>query len=183
MNRNPEALEKIQAFKASAPEDVRRLVPDLEKLIAELRARVGTLIVSCNVEGARVLVDHTVVGQAPLEPLARNAGAATLDVEADGYFPFHQSVELKGAETFTVAVNLLRRDSNGILVVSGSSPGADVTIDDQPAGAAPAEKMVPPGTHKLLLRHPKFADTHIGGHWRREPSGARAETWGRRPSS
>jgi hypothetical protein len=159
LDRHPEALAKIQAFKAVAPRDVLDRVPDLDKLLADLRARVSTLDVSCNVAGARILVDRKVLGTTPLaERLQLNAGRVTVEVEAEGYFPFHQTVDLKGAETLSVQATLLR-NTNGILVVNGSSPGADVVLDGKSIGVAPAEQAVTAGTHRLLLRHPRFADT------------------------
>jgi hypothetical protein len=160
LNRHPAALAKLLAFKAAAPDELLRKVPDLDKLIADLRARVGTLAVTCNVAGARVLVDRTVVGVTPLaEPLKLNAGRIAVDVEAEGYFPSHQTIELKGGELFAFQTTLSTKSTNAILVVNGSSPGADVLIDSEKAGAAPVEKIVPAGTHKLLLRHKSFADT------------------------
>lgn len=161
LNRHPEALAKVEAFKATAPAEVLRKVPDLDKLIEDLRARVSTLDIACNVPGARVLVDRTVVGTTPLpERLKLNAGRRAVDVQAEGYFPFHQDIDLRGAGVHTVQVTLLR-STNGILVVNASSPGADVTVDDKRVGIAPAEQVVTAGTHTLLLRHPQFSDTNV----------------------
>lgn len=159
LNRYPEALARIEAFKAGATPELRNLVPDLERLLGELRARVSTLEIVCNVPGARVLVDNTVVGATPLpERLRLNAGRRTVDVQAEGYFAFHQTLDLHGAQVHSVQVTLLR-STNGILVVDASSPGADVTIDGKRVGIVPAEQEVAAGTHTLFLRHPQFSDT------------------------
>jgi hypothetical protein len=159
LNRHPEALAKIEAFKASAPADLLLKVPDLDKLLEDLRARVGTLDLACNVAGARVFVDRTVVGTTPLPGrLKLNAGRLQVDVQAEGYFPFHQTLDLEGAAVHSIQVTLLN-SSNGTLVVNASSPGAEVALDGKAVGIAPAEQVVTAGTHTLLLRHPQFADT------------------------
>lgn len=85
----PEALTELEAFSKAATPEVAAKVGRLDDLFAQLRPRVSTLTLKCNVEGARVLLRDEVVGTTPLTPLTSlrvPAGAGTLQIELDGYF-------------------------------------------------------------------------------------------------
>ncbi|MEO7330491.1 MAG: PEGA domain-containing protein [Minicystis sp.] len=154
LNRFPEALDKLEAFDAKASAELKAKVPRLPKLIAELKARVSTLIVHTNVEGARVLVRSTVVGKAPLAaPLRLASGPAEVEIEADGYFPAKKSVKLEGGAELRVDLDLFSKASTGVLAVKASSPNAEVLVDGRRIGVAPVELNVPKGTHRITVRH------------------------------
>ena len=78
----PEALAALERFAAEAPASVKTRVGKLDELVTQLRARVSTLTIKCNVAGARVLVRHSVVGATPLAaPVRLIAGAVTATAE------------------------------------------------------------------------------------------------------
>ncbi|WP_157068806.1 PEGA domain-containing protein [Sandaracinus amylolyticus] len=64
------------------PAERRRAV---ERDVATLRERVGTLVLEVNVEGATVLLDDVAIGTTPLEPLVIDIGRHVLRVDAAGY--------------------------------------------------------------------------------------------------
>src|SRR4029079_7967405 len=118
---------------------------------------VSTLTILTNVAGARVLVRDTVVGKSPIpEPLKLVAGPADVEIEADGYFPAKQKVDLPGGSGLTVTLDLFSRSTNGLLSVKASATGAEVFIDNKRMGIAPIELNVPKGEHRVVVRHPSF---------------------------
>ncbi|MDI3289174.1 PEGA domain-containing protein [Polyangium sp. 15x6] len=157
LNRFPEALDKLTAFDAAAPPDLKARVPRLPTLIAELRQRVATLDIVTNVEGARIVVRNVVVGKSPLAaPLKLVAGPAEIEVDAEGYFGAKKTVTLEGGAAETVRFDLFSRATTGVLTVRASAPSAEVLVDGKPIGVAPVELNVPKGTHRITVRHRDF---------------------------
>jgi hypothetical protein len=156
----PEALEQLQAFDAKAPPELKAKVPALGALITEVRARVSTLSVTCNIAGARILVRDRIVGTTPLPaPLRLPSGRATVEIEAEGYLPYRKQLDLPGAATAAVDATLLPRSTTGVLVIRSPVTGARVDVDGKPAGAVPVELQLPAGSHQLVLRHDAYHDT------------------------
>lgn len=157
LNRYPEALTKLEAFEAVAPPALKARVPRLGQLIKDLRGRVGTLEIKCDVKNARVLVRSTVMGKLPLaEPLRLRAGVAEVEVEADGYFPYRTTVTLPGGGKASVEAKLFSKTTTGLLAVRASAPGSVVFVDDHRAGIAPVELNVPGGTHRIEIKNTDF---------------------------
>jgi hypothetical protein len=70
-------------------------VPQLEQLIASVRARIARLSVRCAVSGARVLVRGAMEGTTPLdEAIGEMPGDAHVEVVADGYLPYVRDLVL-----------------------------------------------------------------------------------------
>lgn len=159
LNRHPEALTNLEAFQAVASPALKARVPRLGELIAELRGRVATLQVSCNVPGARVLVRRTVMGKLPLEaPLRLSAGQAEIEIEADGHFPHRATIDLPGGGEAKIDAKLFSKTTTGLLSVRASAAGSVVLVDDNKAGLAPVEINVASGTHRIRIKHPDFRD-------------------------
>jgi hypothetical protein len=150
--RYPEALDAIEMFARDAPAELRARVPGLEALLAELRAKVSTVVLRCNIDGARVMIANRQVGVTPLAaPLHVSSGANTLDVFADGYFPQHRDVQLAGSSTATLEVTLVSRSTSGLLVVTSGVAATRVVIDQGFVGVVPAEAALSPGTHHVQV--------------------------------
>lgn len=159
LDRLPEALEKLEAFRKQAPKELLAKVPGLDERIANIKKKVSTLTVKVNVEGARILVRDLVMGLAPLEkPLALRAGKAEVLIEADGYFPYSASIDLPGGGGYVIDAALSSKATMGKLIVEAPRTGVSVLVDGQHAGQAPIETIVKPGTHKILGRHAEFLD-------------------------
>jgi hypothetical protein len=136
-------------------------VPALDDLLAEVRARVGYLVVTCNTPGARVLVRKKLV-EGPLgEPVAVRAGGAEVQVMADGYEPFVRAVELVGGETTRLDVKLESKANVAVLAVTTSPDGGIVLLDGTPLGPGPVEARATPGEHHLVVRKPGFVDAEV----------------------
>jgi hypothetical protein len=148
----PEALEQLEAFKQQASPALLSRVPALESLITEVRSKIASVLVLSNAKKARILIRSKVVGTTPLGGhIKLNAGPALVEVEAEGYLPFKQTVELPGGGDIEIQANLKLKSKMGLLTVRSPIPGARVFIDGKPAGNVPAERSLPAGPHKILV--------------------------------
>ena len=157
LGRYPEALEMFERFDKEASPGLRAKVPGLAKLIEDVRTRVATLRVTCNVAGAQVLVADRVVGETgTLGDVRLNAGTAVVKVTRDGFFPVKRDVQLKGSMLTTLEIKLLPRATSGVLAVIVEPAAARVTIDGKFEGNAPIELVLPAGTHDVSLQSPGY---------------------------
>jgi hypothetical protein len=148
----PRALDELERFDREAPADLKAKVPKLGELIAELRQKVTTLTVVCSVQGARVLLrEKALTSCPPPGPMRVNAGPATIEASAEGYFPFKRDVVLPGGGIATIDVTMTSKTTSGILVVQSPVVGTRVTVDDAPAGVVPVEITVGAGSHVIRL--------------------------------
>lgn len=152
LGKFPEALEQIEAFDAQAPAQLKARVPALDALLAELRAKVSAITLVSNVEGARIFIDKQVIGVTPLaNSLKLNAGSVLVEVEAEGYTPFRQQLELHGGETASLFAKLSLKTTLGVLSVVSSTSGARVIVDGKPAGSVPVELSLNAGLHEIRV--------------------------------
>jgi hypothetical protein len=152
LGRYPEALTMFERFEAEAPDKVKAKVPGLPKLIAETKAKVATLHVTCNVANAEVVVGDRVLGEAgTLGDVRMNAGTVTLKVQREGYVPVRREVTLIGGSTTNVEIRLESKATSGTLAVVVDPPAAKVSVDGKPQGSAPIEISLPEGPHTISL--------------------------------
>lgn len=157
----PEALTAIERFAAEAPASVKTRVGKLDALLAELRARVSTLTIKCNIAGARILVRHKVIGATPQKgPTRLTAGAATIDVELEGFFPQTRDVVLPGAGSLAIEITLSPKSTSGMLVLKTDPPGARVSVDGRAEGTTSpsVEVALSAGSHRLLAQREGYDD-------------------------
>jgi len=147
----PAALEHLEAFEREAPAELRAKVPGLANMLAELRRKITSVTLVCDVEGAYVRVRERTVGRCPFKgPIALNAGPAHFEVTAEGYFPWERDIELAGGGSATFDVHLASKARSGILIVHSNVP-AEVSIDGNRVGQTPVEVDVLAGGHALDL--------------------------------
>lgn len=164
LGRYPEALDALEQFDAQAPRELLDRLPGLPALLDDLRTRVGTLVLTGTVAGARVLVNDRQIGVTPIGAAVKlDAGHLRVDAFADGYFPFHREVDLPGRSTVTVDLALVSRETSGVLVVRSHLDGTEVSIDQRLSGLAPLEATLLAGNHGVAASHPGYtaANTQI----------------------
>jgi len=162
--RYPEALDQLEEFERTAPDELKAKVRRLDELLGRVRAKVSQLEIACNVPGARVLLRAKVAGTTPLDkPLRVNAGKAVVEVSADGYHPFRRTLTLAGGAKQTLDVKLVTKASGGLLIVGSPVAGATVFVDGKRLGAVPVQTVLPPGKHRVVVRHAEYddADTRV----------------------
>ena len=158
-----EALTTLEAFDRSAPPEVRAKVGRLDRLFAELRARVGVLQLGCNVKGARVLLRDKVIGITPLPPTRLEAGSATLEVELDGFFPQKKDIVVPAGGSLALDLTLHARSSSGLLVVHTNPQGAQISVDGRAQGTTSpsVELALPAGPHRVTAQRDGYDEASV----------------------
>ncbi len=157
------ALDLLEKFDATAPTGVRARVPGLPTLLTDVRKRVATLAVSCDVAGATVRLDARVLGTTPLSRPVHVAtatkGPSTLSVEKPGFFPFTRVLVLQGGAIATFDVKLTSKAAAGVVTVRSPTDGALIAVDGKPEGTVPSELVLSPGSHRLELTRNGYRTT------------------------
>lgn len=150
MGDYPDALDKLEKFEHDASPSLRAKVPGLRDLLVDLRGRIATLVVTTNAPGARLLVREKAAGTIQKElSLRTRAGAATIEVVAEGYTSFKKDVELLGGKTVRVDATLHPKKGDPLIVVKTRPPAA-IAVDGKAIGRSPLEYRVAAGAHVLV---------------------------------
>jgi hypothetical protein len=162
LNRYPEALDAIVAFREQAPAELAAKAGDLDELLANLRQHVTSLKIICIVPGARAVLAGKPLGSTPFAaPMRVNSGSSQLVVTADGYLPFEKDLVLPAAGSQTVEIALVRRKAEGHLTVT-SIVGAVAFADGVRLGTVPAEVTLSSGRHLVRVEHSGFKAAETG---------------------
>jgi hypothetical protein len=159
----PEALTELERFaKAASPEELAR-VARLDAVFADIRPRVSTLDLRCNVSGARVLVRDKVIGTTPLAALRLPAGATTLQIELDGFFPVRREVVLPGAGNLSVDVELHTKSTSALLSIVTDPLGTQIFVDGRARGTGNPriELALDAGPHEIAARRDGYNDARV----------------------
>lgn len=79
----------------------------VEAQLAELRGRIGYLVVRASVDGAEVVIDDREAGRTPLSaPIAVNVGRHRLEVRTDSGRAAVRTIEIAGGEEITETLEL-----------------------------------------------------------------------------
>ncbi|WP_437926012.1 PEGA domain-containing protein [Sorangium sp. So ce291] len=158
LGRYDEALELYETLltelRAELGEPERKGVAST---IAGLRARIGSVLVSSNVDGL-VLIDGRPRGRLPVAgPIRLLPGGHTLRVVKDGWRTFETILTVRVAETTTVDAKLEPLASTGRLKVEDERlVGADLFLDGTLIGQLPWEGALAPGPHFYSVRKGSF---------------------------
>jgi hypothetical protein len=130
----------------------------LKELVADLKSRIVTLVVTTNAPTARLLIREKTAGvvEGGKETRLRTrAGTAELEVVAEGYEPYKKTMELPGGATLGIDAQLVPKARDAILIVH-TKPPAIITLNGRGLGRAPLEQHVTPGSYMLAAK----ADGH-----------------------
>jgi hypothetical protein len=153
------AVDDIERFAHDATPELRSRVPELETLLAELKAKIASVTITSNVQNARILVRSVEVGTTPLQaPLRLDAGRARIELVAGGYRPYVQDLDLAGGKAITIDATLAPVSDRGILAVRSTPVSGAVTVDGRVVGDAPIEVQLPAGTHRISMHRDGYED-------------------------
>lgn len=113
--------------------------------LARAKARIGTVEIVCDVEGADVDASDGEVGKCPVAgTIRRPPGLLFLTVTANGYAPYFLPVEVKAGQTTTAKLDLVPLDKPlAAFTVVTRVPGADVWVDGVRVGTTPLRSTIP----------------------------------------
>jgi serine/threonine-protein kinase len=120
-------------------------------------AKVGQLMVSANVEGAKISVDGRSDASwlTPYTIADLPAGAHNVVISMDGYDNFQQSVTIDNGQTAKVVGHL--SSPRAELDVFTNPPGVEVLIDGKSYGPSPVRAALAPGNHSYTVKPPGAA--------------------------
>jgi hypothetical protein len=114
----PNALARLEAFRAEASPELQAKVPSVPGLIDELKGKVSLLEIVGAEPGAVVRLREKVLGTTPLVPTRVVAGTAHLEVTKEGFISVSKQVNLPGAGTARVEISLLREPPKRTVVIA-----------------------------------------------------------------
>jgi len=121
----------------------------------------GTLSVTSEPAGARVLVDDVFVGYTPLR-YGTSSGEHVVRIELEGYDDFQSTVNVVGGETRTVQATLSSQQQLGQAAFESNPSGAQVYVDGQLIGTTPTDTVsLAEGTHQARFVLPGYDDTYL----------------------
>jgi hypothetical protein len=92
--------------------------------------------------------------------LPTRAGAASIEVDADGFEPFRRDLELAPGATIVIEANLVSKKRDALVIIR-TTPGADVLFDGKVLGRAPLELRASAGSHELVARAPGYYEEKV----------------------
>lgn len=141
------ALGAFDKFVATAPAELKSRVPHLDQLIAAVAAHVATLVIKCDVPGAKVTVRDKPVGDTPVAPLHLTPGDAPVTVNAPGYVAFSETRMLVEGQTNELDVTLHKAATEPAAVAEREptpfDKGTPSATDEEPK---PVTHEAPPAT-------------------------------------
>lgn len=141
----PAALDAFDKFVATAPESLKSRVPHLDQMIAGVASHVATLVIKCEVHGAKVTVRDKPLGDTPVAPMHTTPGDATVTVSAPGYVTFSETRTLAEGQTTEVDVTLHKAAAEATVAEREPTPFDKGTpsANDEPPPSEPKHEAPP----------------------------------------
>jgi hypothetical protein len=109
----------------------------LERELARMRSRLGSLRVEANVPNATLRVSDRTFELARAKPVRVVAGEQAIEVRADGYLPVRRTVRVPAGGLARESVHLLPAGGSG--AAAGGDFGSEALMPDRPPGPSPSE--------------------------------------------
>jgi hypothetical protein len=125
------------------------------EVMDEQSARIASLSISANVDGARIEVDGVERGTTPLaKPIRVKSGPHRITLIKSGYAPSRHEIDAPSGKVTSLEAELEPTEVRlGHLEVHTKLPGATVLVDGEPVGVTPlpGEVTLLPGSHRVEL--------------------------------
>ncbi len=130
---------------------------DSQNLQLTLQPLPGIVDLTVQPEGARVIIDGTDMGRAPLKQLPVAAGEHQLELRHPRYLPLLRPLTITG-RNIVQQFELELAPAWADVTIDSSPAGADILIDGEAAGTTPATLEILQGEHQVILRSAGYAD-------------------------
>lgn len=167
----PAALDALDQFAKKASPETRARIPKLAQLVADVRSRVGIVLLECSaeIEEAVVAIGDKVTQRGctrtPRE-VRVSVPSRRLTVEvrltAEGYQAQSVRAAIEGGGRPTaVRLVALPKATSGTLLVRATPPDAVISVDDVVRGNPPLEVPLAAGAHALDIRAERHNSAHV----------------------
>lgn len=192
LGQSVEAAGAYERYLAEAGAEINaRRRREAEQALAQQRARIGSLRVVTDVDGARIAIDGVDVATTPLAaPIPLSAGSHTVELRAPGRETVRRAVAIAGQGE--VSLDIVLREEiipRGTLRVESALPDVGIAVDGEPIGVTPLASTVPlrAGEHEVTASRRGYqdetrrvviedgAEAEVRFALRREPSPAPAD--------
>ena len=123
----------------------------------QVQGEVGRIVVESNVDAATVTIDGEDHGPAPVV-LTPAAGPHAIVVRADGHQEYSTTCETRPGQNCEVNAVLVPLQVRVSVAVQPGIRGAELFVDEQPAGPVPFDGTLPAGSHVLSVRAPGYEE-------------------------
>lgn len=140
-----EAWEKVETIEAGKKVEV----------LAQLRIKVGHLVVMAKPSGAHIYIDGKLTGTNDYEDKALSPRSYRVRVAKEGYETWEGDVEVKAGERVEASVEL--KVEKGELIVRTEPVGGTIYLNGKLVGKSPYEgKELSPGSYKMRISKEGF---------------------------
>lgn len=153
LNRYQEAVRAFELFiDRHGDTTPRARLNQIQQMVDDIRAVLTEVIVTVSHDGAVILVDGTRFGTSPLlEPLLLSSGEHEITTDLNGFTRASRRVIVAPGRPIEVQLDLNARPRNGVLRIQSSTPGAQISIDNQDIGAPPYQGELLEGDHIVTV--------------------------------
>lgn len=138
LGRPAEAIEAFERFLSDANDASPDLRANAERFRSELGQQVGTVVLTCDIDGADISVDGRSYGTSPSRaPLRLDPGPHQIVVEKAPAPPFTRRVELTAGQRMTVAVVLAKEPASPDPVAPAVAAPVPQPVPEQPLAPEP----------------------------------------------
>ncbi len=148
LDRYVEADVELQAYLLEGGDSVpEKTLTEVQSILYEIQAYIGTVDVSCDVMGAKIYVDGVLAASYPLDqPLRLDVGEYVLELRAEGHDPMSKKVSVPGGKEISVTFTFVEETEP---VDEPVDEPADEPVDEPTDEPAPAPKKK--STSRALL--------------------------------
>jgi hypothetical protein len=166
LRRYGEAMDALVEYRSRYASQVSaERMAEVDAELRTLESLIGQMTVTlAGADAADIIVDGQRAGTAPTErPVVMAPGRHTVELRAEGFRPFSQTVTVSSGESTTLRATLSPLVSDAAVVLNVNVPGATVSLGGAQVGTTPLAGPVPvaSGTATFAITRPGYARSEV----------------------